>query len=74
MPDVILSLKIPSAKVAELKAAFLSVFPKPDEFTGTDKQWIEQWLRGQLKNVYRQAKHAELVAQLPNADTVVTEG
>ena len=74
MADAIRSCKIPSAKVAELKAAFLSIFPKPDDFAGTDKQWIEQWMRRQLQNVYRQAKHAELISQLPNADTVITEG
>jgi len=43
MPNITIS--IPTAKVAEARQGFLTTYPKPEGFGGTDMEWVEKMIR-----------------------------
>lgn len=46
MADITLSITIPDAKVAKVRAGFLAARPKEPGFAGTDAEWFEEvWRR-----------------------------
>jgi hypothetical protein len=42
MPDITITIKIPSAKLDRFREGFLYARPKEEGFTGTDKEWFEE--------------------------------
>ena len=47
--ELTLSITIPNNKVAETKEAYLAQSPKPEDFEGSDKAWIEHTIKEVIK-------------------------
>lgn len=68
-----ITITVPDDKVAELKAAFLASTPKPEDFVGTDVQWIKAWIRLMVLDRVRKGKKIIANQSLPAVDGLVDE-
>jgi len=67
MPDVTLTLTIPSEKVDAVRDGFGYLYPKPEGYTGTDKDWLEHcwatWLADRTRKGLRKLAAATVAVE-----------
>jgi len=51
-----IEITIPDAKTAEFYEAFFMQYNKPTTFTGSDLEWVKQWVIDQLLWAYTQGR------------------
>jgi len=51
-----LTLTVPDEKLEEFKAGFLKIYPIPDDWEGTDNQWIKDKIVFTIKRIYKSGK------------------
>jgi hypothetical protein len=72
MPDITISVKIPSEKVEDFKEAFLTLNPPPEDWGGTELEWIRRWTRERLIEAYKMGKLHEARKAIPDGtDTII---
>jgi len=45
-----ITITIKDEKVSEIKKAYLALYPKPSDFSGTDLEWLEEVIKRILKS------------------------
>ena len=51
-----ITITIKDEKAQEVKNAFLALYPKPSDFTGTDLEWLKEVIKRILKSKYVRGK------------------
>lgn len=52
-----ITLTVPNAKFTEFKAGFLRKNPVPDDWTGTQNEWVEERIKRMVRMDYVEGKH-----------------
>ena len=53
------TITIDNAQAMEFFEKFILYHPKPDDYTGTDIDWVKEWLIKQLYWAYKQGVHKQ---------------